>query len=395
MKPTYLAFLCAAALAAGPAACGDDGGGAADAGSTADAMVPAPDAPPGTCPVTPGTWSAPAFATNAATALALRSQLDTLVGDATMRGAETETVVVDELADLTGPYEAGTPSLSDTVVTEIDAIIDDAFADFVALVTAGPQDLVDNNGNWTPGASGGIYGTSSRGINTGGLEVRQIVDKGLFGGAVLYKYALEQTEGTITEATIDAIAAAWGTDATLNSENRTDSANYSFGMGFHAEIAQALTDAKAYAADADCTAERDAALVTAFRTWEQALIARTVFYANAASTKLAAATMDDDWASALHELAEGLGLAIGFYHLPHPTSGPLSGAGRVITDADIEAMMTALGVNLADLSASTTGAFVENPAGFATGVTTVEARVMTVYGLTQAEVEAYRAPTAG
>ncbi|HUH01091.1 MAG TPA: hypothetical protein VML75_03790, partial [Kofleriaceae bacterium] len=293
MKPTYLAFLCTVALGAGPAGCGDDGGGAPDAGSTADAIVDT-DAPPGTCPVTPGAWSAPAFATNAATALALRGQLDTLVGNATMRGAETETVVVDELADLTGPYEAGTPSLSDTVVTQIDAIMDDVFADFVALVIAGPQDLVDANGDWTPGANGGIYGTDARGINTGGIEVRQIVDKGLFGGAVLYKYALEQTQGTITEATVDAIAAAWGTDDTLNPDNKTDSANYSHRMGRHADIAQALTNARAYAADAECTAERDAALVTVFRTWELALIARTVFYANAASTKLATATTDDE-----------------------------------------------------------------------------------------------------
>lgn len=392
MKTSYFAFLCMAALAAG---CGDDGGsGAPDAG-TPDAMVGNPDAPPGACGVTPGTWSAPSFATNSATALALRAHLDTLTGDATMRGAETETVVVDEVSDLTALYEAGTPSLASVAVDEIDAIVNDVFVDFVALVLAGPQDLVDDNGDWTPGASGGLYGTSPRGINTGGIEVRQIVDKGLFAGGVLYPYALSLTEGTITEATIDDLAAAFGTDETLNFENRTDSANYAYSMGFHAAIAQALTDAKAYAADGDCTAERDAALVTFFRTWEQAMVARTIYYANAASTGLAAATTDDEWAGALHELAEGLGLTLGFYHLPHPTSGPLMGAGRVMSDADIEAMMTALGVDIADLSASTTGEFVEDPTGFAAGVITLETRAMTVFGFTADDITAFRTPTAG
>ena len=55
-------------------------------------------------------------------------------------------------------------------------------------------------------------------------------------------------------------------------------ANYSKGMGFHAPIAKTLTDAKAYAADPKCTAERDAAIVAFFRQWEQSMLARFMFY---------------------------------------------------------------------------------------------------------------------
>jgi hypothetical protein len=371
------------------AGCGDDEGGI---GAGPDASAD-PDGATA-CSVTPGAWSAPSFAANAATALALRGQLDTLAGT-TMRGAEQETVVVDEVSDLTALYEAGSPSLSVTVSAGFDAITNDAFADFVALVLAGQQDLVDDGGNWTPGTDGGIFGAGTRGINTGGLEVRQIVDKGLFGGGLLYGHAIGLTEGTITEATIDAIAAAWGSNDLLGTDDRTDSANYGFAMGFHAEIAQALTDAKAYAADGECSAERDAALVSAFRAWELSLLARTVFYANAAAAELATAVDDDARASGLHELAEGLGLALGFYGLSDPSGGPLSGAGRIISDADIEAIMTALGVNVADLSASTTGEFVADPSGFAAGVTAVEARVIQIYGITQSEIQSYRTPTQG
>lgn len=342
----------------------------------------------GDCTVTPGEWSAPDFEANAATELALRAQLDALVG-----AHATDEVMVEEVEDLTSLYEAGNPSLASVTAAGFDAIVQDSFVDFVALALAGEQDLVDDDSNWTPGDDGGIFGT--RGINAGGIEVRQIVDKGLFGGGALYAHALTLTEGTITEATIDALAAAWGSNATLDPEMRTDSANYSFGMGFHGEIAGHLTDAKAYAADANCEAERDEAIVSFFRAWEQALIARTIFYSNAGSQALSAALDDAAIADALHELGEGFGLTVGFYGLADAASGPLAGAGRVITDADIEEMMPALGVDLADLSASSTGPFVEDRPALESGVIDFEATATDVYGLSDADLAAYRAPSEG
>jgi len=393
MKTTKLGFAVAAALVAISAAgCGDDEAGdddddvgQVDAGDDIDA-------PAGACQLT--AWTAPDFTTNAADALALRAQLDMLTGT-TMRGAEQETVIVDEVSDLEAIYDGGSPALSASVPAGFDAIIDGAFAGFVAVALAGPQDLVDDGGNWTPGDDGGIFGARQAGINTGGLELRQIVDKGLFGGGGLYAYALGLTEGNITADTIDALAAAWGTDAALDPEARTDSANYAYRMGFHGGIAQALTAAKAYTADDACTAERDEALETFFEQWELALIARTVYYANASATAMAAATTDDERADALHELAEGLGLALGFYGLPDPSAGPMAGVGRVITDADVEAMMTALGVDIDDFGASTTGAFVSDSAGFQTGVTALETRVKQVYQLDDADIASYRTPTDG
>jgi hypothetical protein len=341
-----------------------------------------------TCTVTPSEWAAPDFEANAASSLTLRAQLDALVA-----AHATDVVVVDELEDLTSLYEAGNPSLAATTAASFDAIVQDSFADFVALALAGEQDLVDDDSNWTPGDDGGIFGT--RGINAGGIEVRQIVDKGLFGGGALYAHALALTEGTIDEASIDGLAAAFGTDAALDPEARTDSANYAFGMGFHGEITGHLTDAKAYAADANCEAERDEAIVSFFRAWEQALIARTIFYANAGSQALSAAEDDPAIADALHELGEGFGLTVGFYGLADPASGPLAGAGRVITDADIEAMMPALGVDLADLSASSTGPFVEDRPALESGVIDFEATATDVYGLSDADLAAYRAPSEG
>lgn len=388
------AALAGALLAMVATACGDDGHDheQPDAMGSVDAADDTPDAPPGVCGVTPGTWSAPDFEANAADALTLRASLDNLA-ITIMRGAEQETVTVDELTDLTGPYEAGTPSLASVTTAGFEPILQDAFADFVAAVLVGPQDLVDDNGNWTPGEDGGIFGTRTIATNTGGIEVRQIVDKGMMSGGAMYAYALSLTEGTIDEGTIDALAAAWGTDAALDPENRTDAANYSYGMGYHAPIAEALTAAKAYAADGDCTAERDAAIVEFFRTWELAMIARGVYYANAGADGLAAATNDDERADALHEAAEGWGLITGFYGFPDPASGPLAGEGAVATDAAIEAMMTAVGIDISDLSASMV--YTADPAAWQTGVDDLEAEVIDAYGVTEAEIAAWRTPTGG
>ncbi len=394
-RKNFALFVVSAALSVGVGCGGGSEDDDVDPVPTADAAVGEPDtATPTACAVTPGEWAAPQFAANAATELALRQRLDVLVRD-TMRGAEQETVVITEAAQLRALYEAGNPSLADAVAPPFDAIVDDAFVDFVGAILAGPQDLVDDDVNWTPGEAGGIFGASTRAINAGGLEVRQIVDKGLFGGGALYAHALTLTEGDITPATIDALAAAWGSNAALDPEERTDSAGYSYSMGFHGDIAIALADAKAYAADADCTAERDEAIVSFFHTWEQAMLARTVFYANAGARNMAAAKSDDDRAGALHALTEGLGLAFGFYGLEAPTTGPLANAARVITDAELEAIASALGVNLTDLSASTTGEFVGDTAKFDDGVADVEAVVMDVYDLTEADIESYRVPTAG
>jgi hypothetical protein len=348
-------------------------------------------------------WAAPDFEANAAGGLALRTQLADLAGgEGIIASAELEVEIIEDVAQLTTPFEEGDPSLASVTPPGYAAVIENAFADFVALAGAGPQDLINPQGEWQPGAVGGLFapGKDVRGVNAGGLEIRQLVDKGLF-GAAFYNYALGLTEGAITPATIDDIAAAWGSNEALGTgeDELDDSAGYAFEMGFHAAMAEALTAAKTYAADESCAAELEESLVTFFRAWEQSMVARTIYYANAASGILAEAPPgadgDVEKLDALHELAEGIGLTLGFLGLEDPASGPLAGAGRLLTDEDIEAMMISLGVDVADLNASTTGTFVADPAAIATGVEEFEGTATLVFDLSEADLESYRTPTEG
>jgi len=343
----------------------------------------------------PTGWSAPAWDDNAAEALAVRAQLDVLVSE-TMRAAEEGTATVDDIADLQEPFEGGVPSLATLTTTAYRPIVDDAFQEFVELVAAGQQDLIDDEGTWSPGEHGGIFGEGMRGLNEGGLEVRQIVDKGLFGGGALYNYALTLTAGDIEPGTVDALAAAWGANASLDPAGElTDSANYSQQMGFHAEIGGALIAAKAYAADPMCDEQRDQALRDFFGAWELSMLARLVYYTNEALAATTLATSDTEIADALHELGEGLGLGLGFYGVPAPASGPMSSGARVITDADIEAIAAALGVDIADLGASTTGTLIESVPNFEAARDDVEAAVQDAFGLEPADIQEFRDPTPG
>src|SRR5690606_20464838 len=131
-------------------------------------------------------------------------------------------------------------------------------------------------------------------------------------GAALYNYAVGLTAGEIEPGTIEAIAALWGANAELDPAGElTDSAGYSHRMGYFAQMRDSLIAAHAYAADEGCGAERDEAIVEFFRAWEESMIARFVYYANAGASTVVAAAGDDEVASGLHQLAEGVGLALG------------------------------------------------------------------------------------
>lgn len=353
---------------------------------------------PVVCKLEPGAvWAAPDWETTTVDALAVRAALDALVGDALMRGNETGAVEFAGIESLEAAWN-GTPSLADAANPEFATLVGLLFEEFVQIMDAGEQDLIDPQLDWDPGAAGGVWGDADRGINEGGLEVRQFIDKGAFGGGLNYAWAAALTEGEISPDTVDAIAAIWGNNATLDPMGMpalTDGANYSYQMGFHATMAAALADAKHFAGDPACGAERDAALVVFFNNWEQSMLARTIFYGNRAAGKLLDAETDTQFADVLHDLGEGLGLAAGYVGFPDPASGPLAGAGRIITDEQAIEILEAYGVDVATPGASTTGLLLESLPNLETANETAQGVMMDVYGVDAGTIQTYLMPTAG
>lgn len=354
------------------------------------------------CTVTPDTWDATDFATNAAGALALRDAIDNLQSTL-MNAAEQNTwgdtpTDAPTLDDLIAAYEAGDPSVADVTSDALDAIVRDVLDDWVAALAEDPAAyaFIDEDGTeWIATGVGALYerppaddGTRRfRAYSNSGVELRQIIDKGLFVGA-LYNYALSLTEGEITPATVQALAAAWGANTDLNvspgedDEANTDSSNYARTMGLYDETADALIAAQAYAADEACAAELDAAIVTFFRWWEEAMFARGTYYSGAPWRATLDATDPETIFGPLHGAAEGWGLIAGLLDLDVPESGPLAGAPRIATDDDIIDAISALGVDLTDISAGTTGEWlVEEPATYNTAFEgTFKTTVQDVFG---------------
>lgn len=354
---------------------------------------------PVVCELQPGAaWDARDWEANTADAYAVRSALDALVGDMLMRGSETGAVDLMGIEQLEAGWD-GTPSLADAASPEFATFVALAFEEFIAVIEAGEQDLIDAQGDWSPGEAGGVWGDSDRGINEGGLEVRQFIDKGSFGGGLLYAWAVAQTEGEIDAATIDAIAAVWGNNAALDpmamETPLTDAASYSYQMGFHGTMVAALADAKTFAADEACTAERDAALVQFFNLWEQSMLARTIFYGNRAAGKLLVAETDTQFADVLHDLGEGLALALGFVGFADPASGPLADAGRIITDEQVLTLLGAYGIDVDAPGSSTTGVLLESLPNLEAANEAAQGVVMDTYSVDAGVIQTYVMPTAG
>jgi hypothetical protein len=361
------------------------------------------------CTVTPTAWSADGFDTNAAGGLAVRELIRVLQSDV-MNAAEqatwSEPTTPPDAQTVLDAYEAGSPSIADLTPPELDTLIRQTIADWAASMAQDPAtyDFIDADGlAWVATGEGGVHERPPEGetrrfraYSASGVEHRQLIDKGLFVGT-LYNYALGLTEGTITPATIQDIAAAWGANPTLDATvaegeaANDDSANYAAQMGLYDETATALIAAQAYAGDALCAAERDEALVQVFALWEEAMFARGTYYANQPVREVLDPTVPESVLGPLHGASEGYGLMAGLLGMAEPASGPLAGSARIITDDDIEQAFTALGVDLADLSAGTTGQWlVESPSTYSDGVNgDFKEIVQRLYGWDEAQFTEY------
>ncbi len=389
---------------AGGGSGGGAGGGTADDGGMDGGTA---------CTLEPGaTWASDAWAANTTEAYALRAALAGLSGNSgVMRTAEATPPDTFDDTGIVAAYTAGTPSLEDITHDGFTDTLEGAVAEFVGAVlawdTADADDIVDTTGVspvFTPGAEGNVFTPSDRGLDEGGIESRQIVDKGLFAGGAFYNYAAGLTEGEITPATIDAIGAIWGGNETMtqnngtagdNTDDATFSANYAHRMGYFGDSVQALADARAFAADPDCTAERDAALRTFFALWEEAMFARFAFYLNVAVDLVEGGVTDANVVTALHQIGEGIGLVSGFYGLTLPATGPLSDLERGATDANIDALCDVLGleVDLDDLGASGLGDIVVDPTVFAARQAAIKTALAAAFGKTAPQIDGWETET--
>lgn len=332
------------------------------------------------CPAAPADYpGADTFAQRAALGVALRGSLQAL--NTKMTEAETASVAGGTTAvELDTLYAASAvpqvPSLKTLASDSRKATVAAAFTSF-----ADAQGKVFNPTAATP--TNGKLGTWL--FDAKGIDLRQVVEKGSF-GAEMFRITSSADPRPIG-GRIDEIVAAFGTGPTFHGVSspanpETDDvhvARYAFNRdrnGLYATFKTNAILAKHAAANGDaCATELTTAVGEMKKVWEQTLAATTIYYLNGAGPNLTSAT-EATRNSALHQYGEAAGFITGLR--------ALSAAERVATDAQLDAVLTAMN-------------YAAGPIPFVTGALNAEEQfndainaLKTAYSFTDAQITTFK-----
>ena len=324
------------------------------------------------------------FATNASAELTVLTQFKAL-SDA-MKAAESDLTKKPTATELTTLFEAGTPSLQAITTAAFATKISGWFTAFAAA--AGAKATPSN----PPVGEGGVFGKFL--FDEKGTDLRQVVEKGLL-GAALYRHALTVASTAKTDADVDRIVAIFGAHPSFPGDDKAaanpdmysalyaerrdpkDAANPGHYLTFKAAAVAAQAAGKAGAA---CQSELAVSVTAMLKEWELSHVATVVFYLNDASKKLTAEPATEATASdGLHAYGEAVGFLHGLRELP--------AAGRTITDAQIDEVLTLVG---AAPGAETSYALVTDAAAEVPKLGQAMQKVVAIYGFSPAQVELYK-----
>ncbi|MCI0570723.1 MAG: hypothetical protein L0Y66_08230, partial [Myxococcaceae bacterium] len=290
----------------------------------------------------PTEYPAADYATNASAELELRTRF--VAFTQVMKDAEADLTKRPSATEMKTLFEGGTTSLK--------SLTSSYYAEKVAALLTDFEQAAGNT--WTPAdpptGNGGKYGSFI--FSEVGTDLRQTVEKGMF-GATFYNHALQLTSGTVTGATVDRLVAIFGAHPTFLGDSGSTNPNPDVYAAAYAERRTPVVDGKkqglytqirdnlikAHAAAArgeECQGNLEEALDGFYKDWERSNFATVIFYGNDVVTKLSnASATDADRAAALHGYGEMVGFIHGFRTLP--------AASRIITDAQIDELLTLLG----------------------------------------------------
>jgi len=262
----------------------------------------------------PTSYESANYESNASTELSLRSHLSALVSK--MQVGRTGSKVNE--TELVALFNAGNPSLK-SITTPY---YSEKVANWLNELTKASGGTF--NPTTAPAGNGGVYGGYL--FDENGLEMEQIVEKGLF-GAALYNHALTIIKSTaITANDIDRLVAIFGahpsfpnSDAAIQNKD-VFSAKYAArrdkndGKGLYTSIKTNLITAKAAIEKGkDYNQDRDKALSDFRYNWEKSNMATVINYLSFTISKLNKSNATDaDKAAALHAYGEAVGLMHGW-----------------------------------------------------------------------------------
>lgn len=287
----------------------------------------------------PTTYESTSYETNASTELTVRANLSAL--SSKMKVGRSGAMVSE--SELLAAFSEGNPSLQ-SITTSYYAEKTPNWLAELAKASGGTFDPTT-----APVGNGGVYGGYL--FDENGLELEQVVEKGLF-GAALYNHALTVIKSdNITASDIDRLVAIFGAHTSFQNSDAVAqnkdifSAKYAArrdkndGNGLYTSIKTNLITAKAAIEKGqDYNQDRDKALSDFRYNWEKSNMATVINYLSATISKLNNSDATDaDKASALHAYSETVGFVYGWKGV--------SGNDKAISDTEIDQILELMNVS--------------------------------------------------
>lgn len=335
----------------------------------------------------PANYDSANFRSDVATANSLRIQLNTLVNEAKRGRIVTNTVLATTLEQL---YTTSNPSLRDATTVYYNGLLSGTSGFFAELALASGNAYTPG----TPTGNGGVYGGYL--FDENGLELEQLIEKGLF-GALNYYQAHLLLQGTVSQAVLNQVLALYGAHPDFaNTPTAANATNPDVFMANYAARRSDVNDANslynqmkkafitaqaAIKAGESRLAERNAALADIRLLWEKVNAATVINYCHSViSTMSQTAPTDAQKAAALHAYGECVGFLHGWRQLPADS--------KRISDAQIDELLTLL--LAAPGTTPESYKFITEPGTQLPKLQDVIGRLQTIYGFTNAEIESFR-----
>lgn len=332
----------------------------------------------------PDTYDATAFESNAATELVIVEQMAALSSTLATGQDPSVSFTIDELGQL---FLQGSPSLSSQTNEAFTSRVDNWLVE-IAASSGNSFDLQD-----APQGNGGVQGGYL--FDENGVELSQIVEKGLY-GSVLYYQAMKVSFDPIDTATSDKLLALFGAHPDFpNSYNSAIHPNadrfmagYAAGrdqdnaLGYYSIMKDAFITLQAASVNTfDYAFEVDQSLQTIRYIWEVINAASTIHNLSLAADLLeGSAPSDQDLAEATRRIAEAAGFMYGYWKLPL--------GYRSLRDNQIESILEKLLIPVD--ATSRMYEFAQEPADTRSRLEDVVEELQVFYKFTDAEVLAFK-----
>lgn len=334
----------------------------------------------------PSAYDGSSFAANTVAEDALRGQLEALVNEA--KKGRVQGVVLDYPV-LTQLYNIGSPSLK-SITTNYYANRLDGTGQWLDEMAKA------SGGTYTPApptGQGGVFGGYL--FDENGLEMEQLLEKGLF-GAALYNYAVSLMQGSMTPATADRLVRIFGahpdfpnTPTAAKAANPDKfMANYAArrdkndGTGLYFQMKNGFIKLQAaLKAGSEYDQERDEALLAIRETWEKVNAGTVINYCHSMISSLSATNPTDaQKAGAMHAYGECVGFIHGWRTIPS--------SYKKISDSEIDEVLVLL--NAPYNGTPTSYKFVTDPVNELPKISQVIAKLKAKYGFSDQEIEDFK-----